>query len=113
MTAEMRAPSSTISLPARIGTWVSERAEVRVNRGSTWITFAPRSRALNDEPEADRVVLRMLAPMITTQSLSARFWRKVVAPRGRVGRPDRARRACHIRAWVLDADDTEPAVNSF
>ena len=35
-------PSSTMSLPERIGMCLSALAEVRVNRGSTWITFAPR-----------------------------------------------------------------------
>ncbi len=39
------APSSTTSEPARIGMCRSETAEVRVNRGSTWITRAPRARA--------------------------------------------------------------------
>jgi hypothetical protein len=34
-----------MSLPGRIGTYRVAIALVRVNRGSTWITSAPRSRA--------------------------------------------------------------------
>jgi hypothetical protein len=34
-----------MSDPARIGTCTSAMALVRVNRGSTWITVAPRSLA--------------------------------------------------------------------
>ncbi len=34
-----------MSAPARIGTYRSATALVRVNRGSTWITFAPRALA--------------------------------------------------------------------
>ena len=41
----MRAPSSTTSLPARIGMCLSAVADVRVKRGSTWMTRAPLSRA--------------------------------------------------------------------
>jgi hypothetical protein len=38
-------PRNAMSEPARIGTNVSARALVRVNRGSTWITLAPRRLA--------------------------------------------------------------------
>ena len=41
----MRAPRNTTSLPARIGMCLSAVADVRVNRGSMWITLAPLSRA--------------------------------------------------------------------
>ena len=34
-----------MSLPARSGTCRSATALVRVNRGSTWMTFAPRALA--------------------------------------------------------------------
>ena len=37
---------NTVSLPARSGTHMSAIADVRVKRGSTWMTVAPRSRAL-------------------------------------------------------------------
>src|SRR5438874_1917262 len=41
----MRPPSQAMSEPGRIETWTSERAEVRLKRGSTWTTVAPRSFA--------------------------------------------------------------------
>ena len=41
----MSAPSSTTSEPARIGMCLSLTAEVRVKRGSTWMTRAPRALA--------------------------------------------------------------------
>jgi hypothetical protein len=41
----MMPPRNAISLPARSGTWISASALVRVNRGSTWISFAPRALA--------------------------------------------------------------------
>ena len=41
----MSAPMSTTSEPARMGMCLSETAEVRVNLGSTWMTFAPRALA--------------------------------------------------------------------
>ena len=34
-----------MSVPGRMGTWMSATAEVRVKRGSTWMIVAPRSRA--------------------------------------------------------------------
>ena len=34
-----------MSLPARMGTWVSATADVRVKRGSMWMTRAPRALA--------------------------------------------------------------------
>jgi hypothetical protein len=34
-----------MSVPARVGTCRWASAEVRVNRGSTWMTVAPRSLA--------------------------------------------------------------------
>ena len=41
----MSAPRNTTSLPARMGTCRSAVADVRVNRGSMWITLAPLRRA--------------------------------------------------------------------
>ena len=34
-----------MSLPERIGSQISDMAEVRLKRGSTWMTVAPRLRA--------------------------------------------------------------------
>ena len=46
-----------MSVPARIGTCRSAIALVRVKRGSTWITFAPRSLASTTHWKPDRVLL--------------------------------------------------------
>ena len=46
-----------MSVPARSGTQMSAMAEVRVKRGSTWMTVAPRLARLHDPLEADRMVL--------------------------------------------------------
>ena len=45
ITCRMRPPRNAMSLPALIGTCMSASALVRVKRGSTWITFAPRRLA--------------------------------------------------------------------
>ena len=41
----MMPPRKTMSEPARSGTCMSATALVRVNRGSTWMTVAPRALA--------------------------------------------------------------------
>src|ERR1017187_10163769 len=46
-----------MSAPARIGTCRSATALVRLNRGSTWITFAPQALAFHDPLEANRMSL--------------------------------------------------------
>ena len=40
-------PRNAISVPERSGAYMLERADVRVKRGSTWITSAPLSFALS------------------------------------------------------------------
>jgi hypothetical protein len=89
-----------MSLPARIGTWVSATAEVRVNRGSMWMTFAPRAFASITHWNPTGWHSAMFEPWMTTQSA---FWmscRKPVAP----PRPNEAPRLgtvalCQMRAW--------------
>ncbi len=61
-----------MSEPARIATKTSAIAEVRVKRGSTWISGAPRSRAFSAHLKPTGWASAMLEPMINTQSLSAR-----------------------------------------
>jgi len=41
----MMPPRNAMSLPERIGAWMSASAEVRVKRGSTWMMVAPRALA--------------------------------------------------------------------
>ncbi len=48
----MMPPRKAMSEPARMGTWMSETALVRVKRGSTWIKMAPRSLAFITQRKA-------------------------------------------------------------
>ncbi len=57
-----------MSLPARIGTWRSAIALVRVKRGSTWITFAPLALASITHWKPTGWHSAMLDPWITMQS---------------------------------------------
>ena len=57
-----------MSLPARIGTWVSATAEVRVNRGSMWMTRAPRALASITHWNPTGWHSAMLEPWMTMQS---------------------------------------------
>ena len=58
-----------MSVPARIGTWMSARALVRVNRGSTWMTFAPRRFASITHWNPTGWASAMFEPWMMTQSL--------------------------------------------
>ena len=89
-----------MSVPARIGTCVSATAEVRVNRGSTWMTLAPRALASITHWNPTGWHSAMLEPSMTMQSACWRSCRKLVAP----PRPNEAPRLgtvalCQIRAW--------------
>ena len=46
-----------MSLPARSGTCMSATADVRVNRGSTWITTCAARLGLHHPLEPDRMAL--------------------------------------------------------
>jgi hypothetical protein len=60
-----------MSLPARIWTNTSQRAEVRVNRGSTWIRVAPFSLAFIGQRKATGWASAVFVPMNRMQSLFA------------------------------------------
>ena len=102
-----------MSVPGRIGTWRSAIALVRVKRGSTWITFAPRSLASITHWKPTGCCSAMFEPMIRMQS---EFWRscwKVVAPPrpNEVPRPGTVE-LCHMRAW-FSIDSAPAAVKNF
>ena len=102
-----------MSDPARIGTWVSASALVRVKRGSTWISLAPRCLASISHWKPTGWFSAMFEPMSTMQSLLAMScWNVVAPPRpNEVPRPGTVEE-CHMRAWFSIA--TAPAaVNSF
>ncbi len=103
-----------MSLPERIGAWISASAEVRVKRGSTWMTFAPRCCASTTKRNAIGWFSAILEPMITTTSLFARSHSAMVAaplPNDvpKLGTDDE----CQMRAWFSMLTIPRPPPNSF
>ena len=96
----MTPPSKAMSLPARMARCISARALVRVNRGSTCTTRAPRFLASITHWKPTGWASAMLEPMITMQSLLAKSCWKLVAPPlpNEVPRPGTVAE-CHMRAW--------------
>ena len=102
-----------MSLPARIGTCRSAIALVRVKRGSTWMTVAPRALASITHWKPTGWHSAMLEPWMTMQSAFARSCRNCVAPPrpNEVPRPGTVA-VCQIRAW-FSIWIAPTAVNSF
>ena len=102
-----------MSLPARMPTYFVAIALVRVKRGSTWITFAPRSLASITHWNPTGWFSAMFEPMITMQSEFCRScWKSVAPPRpNEVPRPGTVE-LCHMRAW-FSTWTTPSAVHSF
>jgi hypothetical protein len=69
-----------MSVPARSGTWMSASALVRVYRGSTWISVAPRALASITHWKPTGWHSAMFEPSITMQSEFCRSCWNVVAP---------------------------------
>ncbi len=89
-----------MSVPARMGTCRSASALVRENRGSTWMTVAPRSRAFMTQRKPTGRASAIEEPSMRMQSACWRSCWYVVAP----PRPTEAPRLgtveeCHMRAW--------------
>jgi hypothetical protein len=102
-----------MSLPARIGTCRSAIALVRLKRGSTWMTVAPRSRAFMTQRNATGWASAIDEPWIRMQSELIRDRGESVAPPrpNVVPRPGTVEE-CHMRAWF--SIWTAPiAVNAF
>jgi hypothetical protein len=68
----MRPPRKAMSLPARMPTCRSARAEVRVKRGSTWTIVPTFSFAFIGQRKPTGWASAMLEPMMRMQSLLAR-----------------------------------------
>ena len=102
-----------MSVPARIGTCRSAIALVRLKRGSTWMIFAPFSRAFIAQRKPTGCASAIDEPWIRMQSECWRSCRYVVAPPRptEVPRPGTVEE-CHMRAWF--SIWTAPiAVNAF
>ena len=76
----MMPPVNAMSVPLRIGTYMSASALVRVKRGSTWMIFAPRSFALITKRKPTGWFSAKFDPWITMKSACSRSIRCVVAP---------------------------------
>lgn len=89
-----------MSLPARKGTCRSAIALVRVNRGSTWISVAPRAFASITHWKPTGWHSAMLEPWITMQSALARScWNVVAPPRPKEVPKLGTVEECQMRAW--------------
>ena len=71
-------------VPERIGTWMSAAALVRVKRGSTWMSLAPRSLAFITHWKATG----WFSAMFEVAMMTSEFWMSirlvVIAPRPNV-----------------------------
>ncbi len=65
-------PKNTMSVPERMGAYRSALAEVRVKRGSTWISVAPRCWARVTHLNEMGWFSAALLPMISNTSLFLR-----------------------------------------
>ena len=88
-----------MSVPARSGAWMSAIAEVRVNRGSAWMIFAPCSLACMMNRKLTGWHSAMFEPMIRTASAKRMScWLVEAPPRpSEVPRPGTVE-LCQIRA---------------
>jgi hypothetical protein len=103
-----------MSEPARNGSQRSAIAEVRVNRGSTWMIFPPRSRASITHWKPTGWFSAMDDPMMRMASALLRSCCAVVAPPrpNDVPRPGTVEE-CQMRAWLLTQTMPIPPVNIF
>ena len=103
-----------MSEPERIGAWMSHSAPVRVKRGSTWISVAPRRLASTRKRKAIGWFSAMLEPMTTTTSEFAMSQRAIVAaPRPKEVPKLGTEEECQIRAWFSIVTMPSPPPKSF
>ena len=93
---------------------MSARAEVRVKRGSTWMTVAPRRLASTTKRNAIGWFSAMLEPMITITSEFSRSQRAMVAaPRPKDVPKLGTEEECQMRAWFSMFTTPSPPPSSF
>ena len=71
----MTPPRNAMSVPARSATCMVGQRAVRVNRGSTWMTLAPRLLASITHWKPTGWASAMFEPMMTMQSVLLRSCR--------------------------------------
>ena len=105
---------NAMSLPERMCAWMSASAEVRVKRGSTWMTLAPLRCASTTKRKAIGWFSAMLEPITITQSDSAvSHTAMVAAPRPKVAPRLGTEEECQILAWFSMLVSPRPPPNSF
>ena len=103
-----------MSVPARIGAWMSASAEVRVKRGSTWITVAPFSFACSTKRKAIGWFSAMLDPITRmTSELARSHCAMVAAPRPKAAPRLGTEEECQTLAWFSTQTMPNPAENTF
>src|SRR5581483_11246709 len=98
-----------MSLPARIWTNTSQWADVRVNRGSTWISVAPLSLAFIGQRKATGCASAVFVPMNRMQVLLIRRRRPPPERGAQTGHRGGVSDAC----LVFDGDDPQPSAEEF
>ncbi len=88
-----------MSVPARIGTYRSARALVRLKRGSTWMIVAPRSLASITHWKPTGCASAKLEPSMMMQSECCRSCMNVVEP----PRPKEVPRPVTVELWQTRA----------
>ena len=91
----MMPPRNATSVPARIGTCRSASALVRVKRGSTWITTAPRALPSMTHWKPTGWHSAKFEPSMMMQSACCRSCMNVVAP----PRPKDVPRPTTVELW--------------
>ncbi len=103
-----------MSVPARIGACRSAMAEVRVKRGSTWMSFAPFACACRAKRKAMGWASAMLEPMTRMQSAWARsHCGMVAAPRPKDVPRLGTELAWQMRAWFSIPTMPRPPPKTF
>ena len=110
----MMPPRNAMSLPERIGAWMSASADVRVKRGSTWMIVAPRAFASVTKRKATGWFSAMLEPITVITSALARSHNAIVAaPRPKLVPKLGTEEECQMRAWFSMFTIPRPPPNSF
>ena len=110
----MMPPRNAISEPDRIGACRSHMAPVRVKRGSTWISVAPRALACMAKRQAIGWFSAMLDPIVMMQSeLAMPHSDMVAAPRPKEVPKLGTEEECQILAWFSIETIPSPPLKSF
>src|SRR6516165_6360922 len=102
-----------MSLPERIPTYTSQTADIRVNRGSTWIRVAPFSLAFMGQRKPTGCASAMLDPI--QDAIAVRHVLLIIGGRAAAegGAQTGHRSAMSYPRLVLDRYDSQPAAEKL